>query len=114
MKIINKTKQTIIAQEAEMADTFFSRMKGLLGRKQFTLEQALVITRCQSVHMFFMHFPIDVVFVNQRQCVVGIVQNLKPFQLSPIFWGADYVIELPLGSVAGSKISKGDQIEWQF
>lgn len=96
-----------------MADTFFPRMKGLLGRKYFPFGQALVITRCQSVHMVFMRFSIDAVFVNKRHCVIGIIQNLKPFQLSPIFWGSSYVIELPLGSVAASKISEGDQIELQ-
>jgi uncharacterized membrane protein (UPF0127 family) len=85
-------------------------MKGLLGRKDFPQGEALVITRCQSIHMFFMNFPIDVVFCDRQNKVVGLCQEIKPFYLSPIFFKASYAIELPAGTIASTKTQLGDQL----
>lgn len=85
-------------------------MKGLLGRAGLGPDEALVITRCQSIHMFFMRFPIDVVFLDRQGAVVGIVANIRPFELSPIFWKANRAVELPVGAVANSRTIIGDYI----
>ena len=111
VKIINKTQNTVIATNVNMADTFFSRMIGLLNRRELSSDEALVITRCQSIHMFFMRFAIDAIFVNDENRVVGLVENIKPFQLSPIFFKASYVIEMCEGAIARTKIAMGDWIE---
>src|SRR3989338_6279649 len=63
MRIINKTKNTVIAEQAAMADTVLSLLKGLLGRDSINPGEALIITQCRSIHMFFMKFGIDVIFV---------------------------------------------------
>jgi len=86
-------------------------MKGLLGGKDFPPGRALVITHCQSIHMFFMQFPIDVIFCDRQNKVVGLCLNIKPFCLSPIFFKASYAIELPVGSIAASKTQPGDQLD---
>ena len=109
--ILNKTRNTIIAQKGEIARTFFSRMTGLLNRSALLSGEALIITRCQSIHMFFMRFPIDAIFVDKHNCVTGLVPNLKPFQLSPIFFRSKYVIETPQGTIVQTKTSFGDKIE---
>ena len=114
LKIINKTSHTIIADKAKIADTFFSRMVGLLNRKNFSEGEALIITKCCSIHMFFMHFPIDVLFVNKDNYIVGKVEGIKPFQLSPIFFSSSYAIELPAGTIIKREIAIGDNIEWQI
>jgi len=111
MKIHNVTKNTIIAEEAVVADSFFFRMRGLLSRQSLTESEALIITQCQSIHMFFMKFSIDAIFVDKKDRVVGIVEKIKPFRLSPVFWKANYVIELPVGSIAKSKTSLGDFVK---
>ena len=100
-----------MAQQATMADTFFSRMAGLLNKKPLSSGEALIITRCQSIHMLFMRFAIDAVFVDKNNCVVGLVERIKPFQFSKIFLNASYVIELPEGSIARTKTAVGDHIE---
>ena len=94
-----------------VADTFFSRLVGLLNRKSFNPGEALIIRRCRSIHMFFMGFAIDVVFVDRNNRVVGFVEGIKPFCLSPIFFRASYAIELPEGTVKTSKTTAGDQIQ---
>ena len=110
MRIYNQTKKTIVAERAKLADTFIARMVGLLNRSALSLEEALVITHCQSIHMFFMGFPIDVIFVDKKNIVVGLVKNIKPFQLSPIFFKASCAIELAVGTIEQSKTLVGDQV----
>src|SRR3989344_2443257 len=111
MRIFNKSKNTVIAQNASLADTFSTRMKGLLGRQELSAGEALVITKCRSIHMFFMRFAIDAIFVDNQDRVVGLVENIKPFCLSPIFLHSRYVIELKPGTIAATKTSFHDQLE---
>lgn len=113
MKLFNKTTNSPLASKVKIADTFSSRLIGLLNRSVLLEGEALVITRCQSIHMFFMRFAIDVVFVDAENKVVGLVKNIKPFQLSPIFFKATSAIELPSGSIDKTKTSLGDWIKWQ-
>lgn len=110
MKIINQTKETVLASCALKADTVFSRLKGLLGRQEIEKNEALIITDCRSVHMFFMKFAIDVVFVDRQNKVVGIVENIKPFQMSTYFFRSAAAIELPVGRIKESQTEKGDVI----
>jgi uncharacterized membrane protein (UPF0127 family) len=109
--IINTTKNTVIARKAAMADTFFARMTGLLNRSSLQSGEALVITRCQSIHMIFMRFAIDAIFVDRYNCVVGLVDSIKPFRLSRIFPRAQYVIEATAGTIIQTKTSVGDNIK---
>ncbi|MBF0523290.1 MAG: DUF192 domain-containing protein [Candidatus Omnitrophica bacterium] len=111
MKIFNKTRGTIIAAYGDMADTPLSRMTGLLNRTSLAKDSGLVITACQSIHMFFMKFAIDAIFVDKNNVVVGLVHNIKPFQLSPIFFKASYVIEVPVQTIAQTKTAVGDEID---
>ncbi|OGX08096.1 MAG: hypothetical protein A2Z88_07345 [Omnitrophica WOR_2 bacterium GWA2_47_8] len=110
MKILNLTKNTVIASDVKIADTLATRGVGLLNRRIITEDQALIIKPCQSIHMFFMRFPIDVIFVNAENNVEGIVADIKPFQLSPIFFKASYAIELKSGRIRTTKTRVGDRI----
>lgn len=111
MKIFDTTSNTIIAHNARLADTVISRMVGLLNRRSLCEGEALVITRCNSIHMFFMRFAIDVVFVGRTNNVVGLIKKIQPFRLSPIFWKAVYAIELPAGTIEDKNILIGDRIQ---
>ena len=108
MKIINKTKNTILAENAVIADTVFKRMKGLLARKGLKPEEALVLKPCKSIHTFFMRFPIDVVFVGQDNRIIKAIQGLAPWRLTGIYFLAQYCIELPIGTLTFSHTSSGD------
>ena len=111
MKIFNLTRKTLIAENAQIADTFSSRMIGLLNRESLGPEEALVITECQSIHMVFMKFPIDVIFVDGSNQVVGLVKEIKPFCFSPIFFKASKAIELPVQSIEKSQTQFGDSLQ---
>ncbi len=111
MKIFNKSKNTVIAENVILADTFWTRIKGLLGREELRAGEALVITQCQSIHMFFMRFAIDAIFVDKEDYVIGLVARIKPFCLSPVFFRSKYVIELREGTIGTTKTSLGDKVE---
>ena len=109
--IDNLTRKTTIASRVKVTQNSWQRMKGLLGTRNFPQGDALVITHCQSIHMFFMQFSIDVIFCDRKNKVVGLCPEVKPFCLSPIFFKASYAIELPSGSIASSQTQIGDHLD---
>jgi uncharacterized protein len=113
VKIINKTKNVSLAEKAALADTILSRLVGLLGRSSILPQEALVITQCRSIHMFFMRFAIDVIFIDKEKRAVGLVKRIKPFCLSPYFFKARAAIELPEGVIENTKTSLGDEIVFE-
>ncbi|MCB9771506.1 MAG: DUF192 domain-containing protein [Candidatus Omnitrophica bacterium] len=113
MQILNQTRNTILAQKAVLADTAGSRLVGLLKHDSLSDKEGMIITQCRSIHMFFMKFPIDVIFVDRKKVVVGLVRNIKPFRMSPYFWRASCAIELPSGSIDKTKTVLQDQIFWE-
>ena len=111
MTIRNLTRNTLIADKAVTADTPLKRMTGLLNRTSFGPGEALLITPCQSIHMLFMKFAIDVIFVDHQGKVVGACPNVRPFRLSPLFLKAHSAIEVPAGTIASSQTQIGDNIQ---
>lgn len=86
-------------------------MIGLLNRSSLNDGEGLLITHCQSIHMVFMRFPIDVVFINKEHQVVGLVKEIEPFSFSPFFRKASYAIELPTKAIEKSGTLRGDFIQ---
>ena len=93
---------------AKVADNFFSRLKGLLGTNEFPYADALYFPNVASIHTFFMKYPIDVVFLDKNNKVVGFRENVKPFRV--VFGGmsAYLVVEMPQGSIKRMDINFGD------
>lgn len=113
MKIINLTKNTVLAEEVEIAKTIWQRGKGLLGRKTFGQGKALVLWPCDSIHTFFMQFTIDVIFVDKENKIIGVYKNLKPFRITRIYFKAKYAIELPAGTITATSTEIGNKIQFQ-
>ena len=111
MTIRNLTRHTLIADKPVLANTPLARMAGLLGRTHLDPGEALVITPCQSIHMLFMKFAIDVIFVDRQNKVVGVCPNMRPFRLSPVFLKAHSAIEVSAGTIASSQTQVGDSIQ---
>ncbi len=102
MEIWNQTRGVRLASQVELAQTFFTRLRGWMGRSSFPEGAALVISPCNSIHTWFMKSPIDVLFVDREHRVVQMLQEIPPYQISRIVRGATYVIELPPGTLAAS------------
>ena len=89
-------------------------MRGLLGRKTFLAGEALLIRPCSSVHMFFMRFAIDIVFLDPQYRAVGLLADLRPWTVSPVFWKAHSALELPAGTLSRADVRVGDILTISF
>lgn len=112
MVIRNKIRLTLLAKNCQTADNFLSRLKGLIGKESFLEEEGLIITPCNSIHMFFMKFSLDIIFVDKSNRVVHLIENIKPWKLSKIVWSAAFVIELPINSIKKTNTEVGDILEF--
>ena len=108
MKIVNKTKGTILAYNASIAQTIFKRIIGLLSRSNLKTGEALLIRPCNSVHTFFMRFNIDVVFMDSDNKVIKTICNMRPFRISAIYFNGLSTIELPAGTIQSTNTQEGD------
>jgi len=84
----------LLLQEVILANTFWSRLKGLLGRASLPPQQGLLIRPCHSVHTLGMRFAIGVVFLNADNEILKILPELVPGRLSPVVKGSRQVLEL--------------------
>jgi uncharacterized membrane protein (UPF0127 family) len=103
----------ILSSDCELADSAFSRMRGLLGRTKLADMQSLWIVPCNSVHTFFMKFTIDVVFLDKEKKVVAINHSMPPYRHSWIYWRARSVLELPAGRCRAVNLNVGDYLAFQ-
>ena len=101
----------VICESCTLADTFWRRSRGLLGRKSLGAGEGLVLRPEWSVHTFFMRFAIDVVFVDKDQVVVKIVPSLKPWRTA-ICKEAHEVVELAAGECERLGLRAGDRLAW--
>jgi len=101
----------VLAEELETPRTMFGRGLGLMFRKTLDPGRGMWLIPCSSIHMLFMSFPIDAVFLDSRERVKKVYRNL-PAWYGVVWWeiGARSVLELPPGSTAAIDLQRGDQI----
>ncbi len=107
-KLYDKEGKCLV-ENLEIADTFFSRLKGLLGKKSISRNYGLLLVPCGSIHMFFMKFPIDVFFLKKASGgfeILKIVKNLAPWRMCFAPTGTGAVLEVSPGTVTGVKKSE--------
>ena len=97
----------VVCERCEIPETAFGRMRGLLGRNGLVPENGMLIDRAPSVHMFFMRFPIDVVFLDRDWKVLSVRHELRPWRVAGAR-RAVAALELPAGAAAAAGIEEGD------
>jgi uncharacterized membrane protein (UPF0127 family) len=102
--------QHLLASRAVWAGSLRARMVGLLGRADLSEGEGLILAPCQAVHMWFMRFAIDVVFVDRAWRVLALCAPLRPWQCSSWVRGAWAAVEVPTGSVAQAQVAVGDTL----
>jgi uncharacterized membrane protein (UPF0127 family) len=112
----NQTRRVYLATNLAVAQTHWSRLRGLLGTAEddFRNGRGLWIRPCRGVHTLAMRFPIDVVYLDRAGTVVHVEHNLQPWRFSPIRLQAASVLELPSHTVARTETALGDSIEIQM
>lgn len=109
-RIVNRSRDRVVADAAEVARSWWARGRGLLGRRDLPAGAGLVIDPCSSIHTWFMAFPIDVAFVAADGRVVRTAHAVRPWRVGPIARGARYVVELPAGTLARTGTEVDDRL----
>ena len=99
----------LVCERCVVADTHWTRMKGLLGRDSLEPDEGLLITKTGSIHMFFMRFPIDAVFLDEDLRIERIAADLKPWRMAAKR-GAKQVLELPAGEASRRSLTVGQRL----
>lgn len=101
----------VVTPRLVRTDSRWSRMRGLLGRASLPASEGLWITPCPSIHMFFMRFAIDAVFLDEQLQVVRVFEDLRPWRMARGGRFAHSVLELPQGKAAFFNIRVGDRLQ---
>jgi uncharacterized membrane protein (UPF0127 family) len=105
----NQTRKTVLAEAADMADTSAKRRTGLLKHERLEPGDGLWIVPCESVHTFFMKFPIDLVYLDKKKRVKKVRHAVPAWRLSMCLT-AHSVLELPAGTLKQSGTLAGDEL----
>jgi uncharacterized protein len=109
--VYNVSRETPVAGSVRVARSFVSRGRGLMMEASLPPDTGLLIDPCSSIHMFFMRFALDVLYVDREDRIVRAQRSIKPWRVGPVFTrGAKYVIELPVGTIELSGSTVGDQL----
>ena len=103
----------LILSKCEFNPGFLFRARGLLGRNGLEQWAGILLRPCNSIHMLFMKFAIDAVFLDQSGFVLHICQHLPPWRFSPIVWRSAAVLEMATGIIAARRIRPGAQLTFK-
>jgi uncharacterized protein len=106
---IRREDGTIVCERCLLAETALTRMRGLLGRRELPSGEGILLRPASSVHMAFMRFPIDAVFLDRDLRVVKIAADLRPWRAAGSR-GAKAVLELPAGEAKKRGLMAGDRL----
>ena len=101
MRCFNPRTQEVFADNLKLNDTFFSRLIGLMFKKSLPAKSGIILKPCTQIHTCFMRFNIDVIFLDENLRVLYVIENMKPWRVSPLFLKARYTVELPAGTLKG-------------
>jgi hypothetical protein len=107
----NRSRDSRVVASAVLANTFWSRMRGLLGRPCPPAGEGLLLEPCNQVHMIGMAYPIDVAFISLEGVVLRVIRNLKPWRMTAPCLGARYALETGVGGLAD--LAEGDVVAFQ-
>jgi uncharacterized protein len=100
----------LIIDHLELAESFWQRGRGLLGRKNLESNRALWIKPCNNIHTFFMKFSIDCIFVDSKMQIKKIAKNVPPFRFVGPYWKSFSVIETAAGFADKKQLNIGDHL----
>jgi uncharacterized protein len=106
---LRRENGNIVCERCLLAETALTRMRGLLGRRELPSEEGILLKPASSVHMAFMRFPIDAVFLDRDLRIVKVASNLRPWRMAGSR-GARSVLEIRAGEASRRGLSVGDRL----
>lgn len=113
VRVWNQTRAAVLCERGAVADNFFTRLRGLLGRSTLPPDEGLLLAPCPSIHMFGMKFPLDIIFLTRENRVTDFVENIAPgkyYVAQPQCGKAHSALEVVSGTVARTSTQRGDDI----
>ncbi len=114
MKLKRASDNQVLLSNLLIADTFFSRLIGLLNRESLSDQEGLLFPKCSAIHMVGMRFAIDVIFMDRSRKVIKILSKFPPNRI--MLWpvrGAYYVLEVKAGWCRANRVEEGDVLVWE-
>lgn len=108
VRVHNRTRGLLLAEQAVLADSMWSRFWGLMGRRALPEGGGLVLKPGGAIHMLFMRIPLDVLHVDREGRVTHVLRGIKPWRLGPLLVGGALAIELPAGAAGDTQ--PGDEL----
>jgi uncharacterized membrane protein (UPF0127 family) len=112
VKVINKTRDGVLGSRVVIADRWWSRMRGFVGRPAPGAGEGILLSPCRAVHMIGVSFPLDIVFIDRRGGVVSIYSSLAPGRRTAFHRSAEYALEVPAGTIDATHTREGDLLAW--
>jgi len=117
MRLTNKTKKTILSKRYRICKSVASKARGLMFTDEATVRSNALLFEFnrparQGLHMFFVFYPIDVIFLDEKKKVVDVKERFMPFTAYNSTEKSKYVIELPQNTIKRSKTTTGDRLAW--
>ncbi len=117
--ILNSGKKRVLCKKTVLADSYFKRLRGLMFSKKNSFDHALIFpleseSRVgSSIHMMFVFFPIDVLWLDSEKRIVDMREGLEPWtpNASPKK-PAKYIVELPRGTISEKQPAEGQELSW--
>ena len=114
LRVVNSARNSELGSRVAVADTWLSRLRGMLGRPALNPGEGLFLTPCRSVHMYGMRVPLDVVFLDAAGTVVAAYPSLAPSSRSRWHRNAVHALELPAGTLERTGTAVNDVLGWQL
>ncbi len=111
VRVANATRNAALGSRVAVADRWWLRLRGLLGRPQLATGEGLLLEPCRAVHMLGMSYPLDVAFVDESDTVIALYHGLAP-RARTRWHPARYALELPAGTLERSGTDVGDKLSW--
>lgn len=97
----------------KMANRFFSRLRGFMFYSEWPGFDGLLLYPCRSIHMFWMQFPLDVLYLDREGRVIHVIAHIRPNQTGPSIQGSSYVLEIPTGKARALGVAVGQILRWE-
>ncbi len=110
VQVLNSDRGSVLGTQIGVADRWWTRMRGLLGRRPLEPGEGLLLQPCQAVHMYGMSYPLDVAFLDRSGSVVALYPGLSPGRRTSFHRHANKALELPSGTLEASGTQKGDTL----
>lgn len=110
--VVQTDSNVSVAPSVTVADSFLSRLRGLLAHPPMRDGQGLLLLDCGSVHTIGMGYAIDVAFLDAEGTVVRSYEELEPWRLGLGGDGAVHALELPAGRLRQTGTVPGVRLSW--